>query len=92
MPESPICAARPSGLDAVAHLADLVAGLEVRFHPDLPEHSQRLMATLGVRVLFDERAPSACCFRPSGARGLTRTERRAWGLPVWDAPTRRDER
>lgn len=32
----------------------------VRFHPSLPAHSQRLLARLGVLVLFDEDAPTEC--------------------------------
>jgi hypothetical protein len=38
-------------------LPALAEGVEVRFHPSMPEHAQRLMATLGVRVIFDENAP-----------------------------------
>ena len=36
-------------------LAGLVRGMEVRFHPTMSFASQRLMATLGVRVVFDDR-------------------------------------
>lgn len=36
-------------------IAGLAEGLEVRFHPSMPPHSQRLMASLGVRVVFDTR-------------------------------------
>lgn len=35
-------------------------GLVVTFHPSLPAHSQRLMASLGVLVRFDESAPAHC--------------------------------
>lgn len=52
---------------AVAFRPELLAGhtdgIEVRFHPSMEPHQQRLMATLGVRVIFDENAPHAC---PSG--------------------------
>lgn len=30
----------------------------VRMHPSMPEHAQRLLATLGVPILFDENAPT----------------------------------
>jgi hypothetical protein len=34
--------------------------LQVRFHPSLPAHGQRLLAALDVEVLFDENAPTRC--------------------------------
>lgn len=43
----------------------------VRFHPSLPEHSQRLLAALEVPILFDETAPTECpcgCSRAGYAR------------------------
>lgn len=48
--------ARPYGMAAVDDLADLVRGLEVQLPPSLPEHGQRLLAALGVRVVFDRSA------------------------------------
>lgn len=38
-------------------LHSLTDGVEVRFHPSMPEHAQRLMGALGVKVIFDENAP-----------------------------------
>lgn len=45
---------RPGVPNAVDWLADATYGLEVRFPPGMPEHVQRLLAVLGVRVVFDE--------------------------------------
>lgn len=41
-------------------LVGLADGVEVRFQPNMPPATQRLMATLGVRVVFDTEAPAAC--------------------------------
>lgn len=35
------------------YLADATQGQEVRFQPGMPLHIQRLMAALGVKVIFD---------------------------------------
>ena len=59
-------------------------GLEVRFPRPLEPHAAALMKTLGVRIIIDPHASAWCCTIPSGVPGLTRTERRRLGLPVWD--------
>lgn len=42
--------------DAI-HRGVLEQGVEVRFHPSLPPHTQRLLATLGAVVRFDTSEP-----------------------------------
>lgn len=58
-------------LGKIRELADAAEGA-VRFQPNMPEHVQRLLAVLGVPVLFDEAAPDEC---PCGCahRGNDRT-------------------
>ncbi len=34
--------------------------LRVRFNPSLPEHSRRLLETLGVEIIYDQQAPTRC--------------------------------
>lgn len=34
-------------------LPGFATGVEVRFHPSMPPHVQRLLGTLGARVVFD---------------------------------------
>jgi hypothetical protein len=48
----------------------------VTFHPSLPEHAQRLMATLGVEVVFDHDVPERCeCEEHQRARNRAHYER-----------------
>ena len=77
--------------------ADALAGtdgLEVRFYPSLPPHAQRLLATLGVRVIFDFAAPRhpltdlgdvAARERSRKRRAGLRAEREAAGIAAEDA-------
>lgn len=48
---------------ALDQLPGLVDGVEVRFPPAMPEHVQRLMATLGARVVFDTAVPVPTTWR-----------------------------
>jgi hypothetical protein len=52
--------------------------LQVTFHPSLPEHGQRLLATLDVDVRFDETAPRRCeCPGCTAYRRAEKVERSA---------------